>query len=124
MHPERAFLDTRTAKALTTSKKKGQRIIAVGTTSVRVLESFCDEQGVFHSGEKDVNLFVYPGYHFKAVNGLITNFHLPKSTLLMLVCAFAEWKVRDGMQKTLEAYHEAVQKKYRFYSFGDAMMIL
>ncbi|MDO8571315.1 MAG: tRNA preQ1(34) S-adenosylmethionine ribosyltransferase-isomerase QueA [bacterium] len=124
MHGELALLDSKTAKTLTSAKKRGQRIIAVGTTSVRVLESFCDKNGMFYAGKKDLNLFIYPGYTFKAVEGLITNFHLPKSTLLILVCAFTEWKTKGGMQKILEAYQEAVRKKYQFYSFGDAMMII
>lgn len=126
MHPELAFLDAKTATALTRAKRQGRRIIAVGTTSVRVLESFCDEKGVFHPGKKDVNLFIYPGYRFKAVDGLITNFHLPKSTLLILVSAFADWinPRRSGTHLILDAYREAVKKKYRFYSFGDAMMIV
>ncbi len=124
MHPEFALLDKKTATILNTAKKEGRRVIAVGTTSVRVLESFCDAKGVLAAGKKDVNLFIYPGYTFKMVDCLITNFHLPESTLLLLVCAFSEWKEKGGSKKILSAYREAVKRKYRFYSFGDSMLIM
>ncbi|MBI2645368.1 tRNA preQ1(34) S-adenosylmethionine ribosyltransferase-isomerase QueA [Candidatus Uhrbacteria bacterium] len=124
MHPEYAILSKKTAKLINTAKKKKRRIICVGTTSVRVLESFADRHGILHAGEKDVNLFIYPGFCFKIVTGMITNFHLPQSTLLLLVCAFTEWKHTGGKDFILSAYHEAIQKNYRFYSFGDAMLIL
>jgi len=123
MHPEYAELSAKTAQFINTAKKQGGRIIAVGTTSVRVLESFADTQGILHAGKKDVNLFIYPGFSFKIIGGMITNFHLPESTLLLLVCAFAEWKAKGGKNFILSAYQEAIKKKYRFYSFGDAMFI-
>ncbi len=124
MHPEYAVLSGKTAQTINKAKKQGRRIICVGTTSVRVLEGFANEYGILHAGEKDVNLFIYPGFCFKITSGMITNFHLPESTLLLLVCAFAEWKKKGGKSFILSAYHEAIKKKYRFYSFGDAMMIL
>lgn len=124
MHPEYAVLSKKTAQFINTAKKEGRRIICVGTTSVRVLEGFADDRSILHAGEKDVNLFIYPGFCFKIVTGMITNFHLPESTLLLLVCAFAEWKHKGGKDVVLSAYQSAIRKKYRFYSFGDAMMIL
>jgi S-adenosylmethionine:tRNA ribosyltransferase-isomerase len=124
MHPEYAELSSRTARAINMAKKQGRRIICVGTTSVRVLESFADTHGVLHAGKKDVNLFIYPGFCFKIVEGMITNFHLSESTLILLVCAFAEWKHTGGKKIILSAYRSAIAKKYRFYSFGDAMLIL
>jgi S-adenosylmethionine:tRNA ribosyltransferase-isomerase len=93
-------------------------VIAVGTTVVRTLESASDELGSVRPGEGTTNLFIYPGYKFKVVDALITNFHLPRSTLLMLVSAFA------GKEKVLNAYREAVKEGYRFYSYGDAMFIV
>lgn len=123
MHGECASIDKKTAHILTQAKKHGKRIIAVGTTTVRTLESFTDTHGTVHSGTKEVDLFIYPGYVFKIVDSLVTNFHLPQSTLLILVCAFAEWKMKGGPQIILNAYREAVKKKYRFTSFGDAMFI-
>lgn len=94
------------------------RVVAVGTTSVRCLETCCDEQGHVRAGSGYTDIFIYPGYKFKVVQGLVTNFHLPRSTLLMLVSALA------GREKILRAYREAVERRYRFYSFGDAMLIL
>ena len=85
---------------------------------MRTLESFADDDGIVHTGEKDTDIFIYPGYRFKAVDGLVTNFHLPESTLLMLVSAFA------GREHVLAAYAEAVKERYRFFSFGDAMLLL
>ncbi|MBU4331939.1 tRNA preQ1(34) S-adenosylmethionine ribosyltransferase-isomerase QueA [Patescibacteria group bacterium] len=122
MHPEFAILDKDTCKRLNQAKKQGQRIIAVGTTSVRVLESATVKRKNKTSGLRPqascpVNLFIYPGYKFKFVDCLITNFHLPKSTLLMLVSAFA------GRPLIMKEYQEAIKRKYRFYSFGDAMFI-
>jgi len=116
MHSEWFSLSKSTADRLNAAKKDGKRIIAVGTTSVRVLES-CVENDILlpQSGETDI--FIYPGYEFKYVDGIITNFHLPKSTLLMLVSAFA------GKDLIMRAYTEAVNEKYRFYSFGDAMFL-
>lgn len=118
IHSEFAEVNKSTAARLNKAKKDGQRIIAVGTTSVRTLEAFADARGKLLSGARDVNIFIYPGYDFRFVNGMITNFHLPKSSLLMLVSAFA------GRENILRAYEEAIQKKYRFYSFGDAMLIM
>ena len=117
MHSEWFSIDKETAKRLNSAKKQGKRIIAIGTTSVRVLESCTDENGILKPKTEETNIFIYPGYKFKFINSLITNFHLPKSTLLMLVSALAE---KDFIFK---AYKEAIKKKYRFYSFGDAMII-
>ena len=117
MHSEYALLNERAAERLNRAKKEGRRIIAVGTTSVRTLESF-NIKGKFKAGQKWTDIFIYPGYKFKAIDAIITNFHLPKSTLLMLVMAFA------GKGFIVKAYREAVKKKYRFYSFGDAMLII
>ena len=100
-----------------TAKESGKRIIAVGTTSTRTLESAIHDDGKFYPECKNTNIFIYPGYKFKAIDALITNFHLPKSTLIMLVSALA------GREFILEAYNEAVKEKYRFFSFGDAMFI-
>jgi S-adenosylmethionine:tRNA ribosyltransferase-isomerase len=106
-----------TALEVNRAKEEGRRVIAVGTTVVRTLESAAEKPGKVKSGEGITNLFIYPGYKFKVVDALVTNFHLPRSTLLMLVCAFA------GKEKVLNAYREAVERGYRFYSFGDAMFI-
>jgi S-adenosylmethionine:tRNA ribosyltransferase-isomerase len=106
-----------TALEVNRAKEEGRRVIAVGTTVVRTLESATEKSGRVKSGEGITNLFIYPGYKFKVVDALVTNFHLPRSTLLMLVCAFA------GKEKVLNAYREAVKNGYRFYSFGDAMFI-
>lgn len=123
IHSEQGFLGARSAALINAAKKKGNRIIAVGTTSVRVLESFADSRGVLHAGEKDIDLFIYPGYRFKIVDALITNFHLPKSTLLLLVSAFAAHRTKNGCAFIQTCYAEAIHKNYRFYSFGDAMVI-
>lgn len=117
MHSEYYSIDERTAKALTTAKKENRRIIAVGTTTVRTLESATDENGKIAANSARTQLFIYPGYKFKCVDGIITNFHLPKSTLLIMVSAFA------GREKILKTYHEAIAEKYRFFSYGDAMFI-
>jgi len=117
MHSEWAQIDAATAKKMNQAKSQGKRIIAVGTTALRVLESFGDVSGYLRSGEKPTDIFIYPGYRFKFVDALITNFHLPKSTLLMLVAALAGKKNIDF------AYAQAIRKKYRFYSFGDGMLI-
>ena len=103
---------------LNETKAAGGRIICVGTTSCRTLESLVKEDGTFEAGSKWTEIFIYPGYQFKAMEGLITNFHLPESTLVMLVSAFA------GRENVLNAYAEAVKERYRFFSFGDAMCIL
>lgn len=117
MHQEFYRVNQETAAAINQARAAGGRIIAVGTTSVRTLETVADEQGNIVSGEGWTQKFIYPGYRFRAIDGMITNFHLPKSTLLMLVCAFA------GRENTLAAYEEAIRERYRFFSFGDAMMI-
>lgn len=124
MHPEYASVSQATARAITKAKKQGRRIIAVGTTTVRVLESLATKDGTLRKAKHDVNIFIYPGYQFKIIDGLITNFHLPHSTLLVLVSAFAETKRKDGIKQILKAYRVAVKEKYRFFSFGDAMFIV
>lgn len=118
MHTEFCRISEEAAQTINETKKKGGRIICVGTTSVRTLESMSDEDGTVRSGERDTDIFIYPGYRFRTVDALITNFHLPESTLLMLVSAFAT------REQILEAYSEAVKEHYRFFSFGDAMLIL
>lgn len=117
MHTEEYLMNKEAADALNKAKKEGRRIIAVGTTSVRTLESIIQKHGKFIPCHEDTNIFIYPGYEFKAVDGLITNFHLPKSTLVMLVSAFS------SKENILNAYKEAIKEKYRFFSFGDAMFI-
>ena len=117
MHSEYYEVSEETAKILNETKANGGRIISVGTTSTRTLESVTDENGIVHAGSGETQIFIYPGYKFKAIDGLITNFHLPKSTLIMLVSALA------GRKNVLNAYKEAVEKKYRFFSFGDSMFI-
>ena len=117
MHSEYYEVSEETAKILNETKANGGRIISVGTTSTRTLESVTDKNGIVHAGSGETQIFIYPGYKFKAIDGLITNFHLPKSTLIMLVSALA------GRKNVLNAYKEAVEKKYRFFSFGDAMFI-
>lgn len=118
MHSELCMISEETADILNQTKKNGGRIICVGTTSCRTLESLVNEDGSFTAGSKWTEIFIYPGYQFKAMNGLITNFHLPESTLVMLVSAFA------GRENVLNAYNEAVNERYRFFSFGDAMLVL
>jgi S-adenosylmethionine:tRNA ribosyltransferase-isomerase len=117
MHSEFFTLRPQTAKRLNKARKEGQRIIAVGTTSVRVLESNFHPQLGFRDGQGETKIFIYPGYRWKCVDGLITNFHLPKSTLLALTCSFG------GYDFVMKAYREAIKKRYRFYSFGDTMLI-
>ncbi len=117
MHSEYYEIDEKTAEFLNQAKKQGRRIISVGTTSVRVLESCSDENGVLHAKTGETNIFIYPGYKFKVIDGLITNFHLPESTLIMLVSAFM------GREETIAMYNEAVKEKYRFFSFGDSTFI-
>jgi len=125
MHSEFFTISGKTADNLNAIKKNGGRLIAVGTTSVRVIETTYDKNKGFTSQSGDTNIFIYPGnYHWKAVDALITNFHLPKSTLLMLVSSFLEHKgVKDPVKKLLELYEIAKANNYRFYSFGDAMFI-
>ena len=117
MHSEYYSMSSEVAKILTETRKKGHKIIAVGTTTTRTLESVMSKYNEFRETSGWTDIFIYPGYKFKAIDGLITNFHLPKSTLIMLVSAFA------GKDKILNAYKIAVSKKYRFFSFGDAMFI-
>lgn len=118
MHAELCMISQKTADILNDTKAHGGRIICVGTTSCRTLESLVNDDGSFQAKSKWTEIFIYPGYTFKAMQGLITNFHLPESTLVMLVSAFA------GRDHVLAAYEEAVKERYRFFSFGDAMMIL
>ena len=114
MHSELCMISAETAEILNATKARGGRIVCVGTTSCRTLESLVKEDGSFEPGSKWTEIFIYPGYQFKAMDALITNFHLPESTLVMLVSAFA------GREKVLAAYAEAVREGYRFFSFGDA----
>ena len=118
MHAELCMISRETADILNETKRNGGRVICVGTTSCRTLESLVNEDGTFEEKSKWTEIFIYPGYTFKAMDGLITNFHLPESTLVMLVSAFA------GRENVLAAYEEAVRERYRFFSFGDAMCIL
>jgi len=118
MHSEYYEISQDTADIINKTKEEGGRVISVGTTSTRVLESVADENGVLLAGTGDTDIFIYPGYRFKCIDGLITNFHLPESTLLMLVSALA------GREFMLKAYRKAVEEKYRFFSFGDAMFIM
>jgi S-adenosylmethionine:tRNA ribosyltransferase-isomerase len=125
MHAERFQLSDEAAGIINNAKANRQRIIAVGTTSVRVLESnFRQNQGRLVGMSGDTRLFIYPPYEFKVVDGLLTNFHLPKSTLLMLVSAFAAPGEEGGNRLVLGAYAEAIRQKYRFFSYGDAMLII
>ena len=117
MHTEHFYIKKEDVEKINNAKKEGRRVIAVGTTSCRVLESIADENGFVKETEEDTGIFIYPGYKFKCIDGLITNFHLPQSTLLMLVSALA------GKDYIMKAYKEAVKEKYRFFSFGDAMII-
>ena len=117
MHSEYYEISEESARLLNEAKKSGKRIVSVGTTSTRTLESAIHEDGLFYPECKNTNIFIYPGYKFKAIDALITNFHLPKSTLIMLVSALA------GREFILKAYEEAVKERYRFFSFGDAMFI-
>ncbi len=117
MHTEHYYIKKEDAEKINKAKKEGGRVIAVGTTSCRVLESVADENGLVKEIEGDTGIYIYPGYKFKCIDALITNFHLPESTLLMLVSALA------GREYILKAYKEAVNEKYRFFSFGDAMFI-
>ena len=118
MHVEFCEISAENARKINSAKKDGRRIIAVGTTSVRTLESFANDDGTVKSGSMDTDIFIYPPYRFKCVDGMITNFHLPESTLVMLVAAFV------GKEKILELYNLAVKEKYRFFSFGDACLFL
>lgn len=118
MDPERFRIPEGTARAVKEARARGGRVVAVGTTTVRALESAADEGAALRAGEGQATLFITPGYRFRVVDGLLTNFHLPGTTLLMLVSAFA------GRDRVLAAYREAIAARYRFYSYGDAMLIL
>ena len=118
MHSEYYTVSEDTARRFNEVRKNGGRIFSVGTTSCRTLERATDENGVLHAGSANTEIFIYPGYKFKAIDCLITNFHLPESTLIMLVSALA------GRERILEAYRVAVEEKYHFFSFGDAMLIV
>lgn len=118
MHPEWYHIPVNTAEIINRTRQLGGRVLAVGTTVTRALESAADAAGNVRPGDDKTRLFIYPGYQFRVVDMLLTNFHLPKSTLLMLVAAFC------GRQVLLSAYREAIRCRYRFYSFGDAMLIL
>ena len=117
MHSEFCMISQETAELLNKTRKTGGRLVCVGTTSCRTLESLAGEDGLFHESSAWTDIFIYPGYRFKAMDALITNFHLPESTLVMLVSAFA------GREHVLHAYEEAVKERYRFFSFGDAMFL-
>ena len=118
MHSEHFYIKQEDADKINQAKQNGKRVIAVGTTSCRVLETIADEKGMVKPTEGDTQIFIYPGYRFKCLDALITNFHLPESTLLMLVSALA------GREYIMKAYQQAVKEKYRFFSFGDAMLIM
>ena len=117
MHSELCMINKETAQILNETRRSGGRIVCVGTTSCRTLESLVNEDGTFSEKNRWTDIFIFPGYQFKAMDALITNFHLPESTLVMLVSAFA------GRENVLSAYNEAVREKYRFFSFGDACYI-
>ena len=117
MHSEHYYIKKEDADKINKAKQNGNKVIAVGTTSCRVLESVADENGNLKEVEGDTSIFIYPGYKFKCIDSLITNFHLPESTLIMLVSSLA------GKEFVMKAYEEAVQERYKFFSFGDAMII-
>jgi S-adenosylmethionine:tRNA ribosyltransferase-isomerase len=117
MHSEKYWVPKETVDIVNSAKKEGRRVIAVGTTSVRTLESAVDDNGLLLEKEGETDIFIYGDYKFKIVDAIITNFHLPKSTLVMLISAFS------SKEKILLAYEEAIKEKYRFYSFGDSMLI-
>ena len=118
MHSEQVSISESAARLINAGRDAGRRVVAVGTTSVRSLEYAAGPKGAIRAGRYSCDLFIYPGYRFKTVDAMITNFHLPGSTLLMLVAAFAE------REKIMNAYAEAIRRRYRFYSYGDAMIIL
>lgn len=118
MHTELCMVSEESARTINEAKAAGHRVICVGTTSCRTVESMASDDGLLHAGSMETGIFIYPGYRFKIMDGLITNFHLPESTLVMLVSAFA------GKDHVLDAYRTAVEERYRFFSFGDAMIIL
>ena len=118
MHSEHYYMPQATADLINETKKNGKRVIAVGTTSCRTIESVVQKEGRFCESEGWTDIFIYPGFEFRGLDGLITNFHLPESTLIMLVSALA------GRENVLHAYEDAVKNKYRFFSFGDSMLIV
>jgi S-adenosylmethionine:tRNA ribosyltransferase-isomerase len=125
MHSENLFVPEETARAINSARAEGRRIVAVGTTSVRVLESVAVRHGGrIVGGAGETNIFIYPPFSFRIVDALLTNFHLPHSTLLILVSAFAAPGETRGRDLMLNAYREAIRQKYRFYSYGDAMLIV
>ena len=117
MHAEYGIITPDTVDVINRAKKEGRRVIAVGTTSLRLLESAADNQGILHPFNGETDIFITPGYKFKIIDMIITNFHLPKSTLFMLICAIA------GTERMKEAYAHAIKEKYRFYSYGDSSII-
>jgi S-adenosylmethionine:tRNA ribosyltransferase-isomerase len=125
MHAERFALGEETVRAVNEAKESGARIFAAGTTTVRVLESVAAKNaGKLNVYAGKTNIFIFPPYQFKIVDALVTNFHLPRSTLLMLASAFAAPGEKCGREMMLKAYEEAIQERYRFYSYGDAMLII
>ena len=118
MHTEHYHISKETADLINETKRNGKRVISVGTTSTRTLESVATKNGCICEDEDDTSIFIYPGYEFKCIDGLITNFHLPESTLIMLVSAFY------NREDVLASYNDAVKKKYRFFSFGDCMLLI
>ena len=118
MHSEYYIISKEACDVINKTKREGKRVIAVGTTSCRVLESATGDDGIIYPRAEETKIFIYPGYKFKMLDGLLTNFHLPESTLIMLVSALA---TKD---KIMEAYKIAVEERYRFFSFGDCMLIL
>ena len=118
MHTEHYYIPEEAAKTINDTRKNGGRVICVGTTSCRTVESCAKKYGEIKECSGDTDIFIYPGFEFKCMDGLITNFHLPESTLIMLVSAFA------GYDNVMNAYNTAVKERYRFFSFGDAMLIL
>jgi len=118
MHSECYEVSPQLAEIVNTARREGRRVVAVGTTTTRALESACDDEGMLRAGSSETDLFITPGYTFRLVDALVTNFHLPRSTLLMLVAAFA------GRELVLSAYQHAVQQRYRFFSYGDCMLIV
>jgi S-adenosylmethionine:tRNA ribosyltransferase-isomerase len=124
MHEERYEIPPETAAIINEARHAKQRIIGVGTTSVRVLESAAKQQNSLQPGSGTTDIFIYPPYEFRIVDALLTNFHLPRSTLLMLVSAFAAPKGTQGRERIIHAYAVAVRERYRFFSYGDAMLIV
>lgn len=118
MHREYFTIDAGSADKVNAARRNGKKIIAVGTTSCRVLETIADENGYVKAASDSTDIYIYPGYKFKAVDAMITNFHLPCSSLIMLVSAFT------GRETILKAYDTAIKERYRFFSFGDAMLII